>query len=82
MQAMNKMKNVRLLKVWSSDCERRNQLGEGQKRIILKRIVEPVTEMCNTTIVIKLKRNDQRVWKAGVITECLHRYVYVETKWH
>jgi hypothetical protein len=42
MQAMNKMENVRLLKVWSSDCERRNQLRDVQKRIVLKRIVEPI----------------------------------------
>jgi hypothetical protein len=49
---MNKMENVRLLEVWSSDCERRNQLRDVQKRIILKRIVGPIAEMymsCRTT---------------------------------
>jgi hypothetical protein len=44
MQAIyNKMENVTLLKVWSSDLERRNQLGDVQKIIILKRIVESIT---------------------------------------
>ena len=61
---MNKMENVRLLKLCSSYCERHNQLGDVQKRIILKIIVEPVAEMCISTIMTKLKRNDQRVWKA------------------
>jgi hypothetical protein len=36
------MENITLLRVWSSDVERRNQLGDVQKIIILKRIVEPM----------------------------------------
>jgi len=64
MQAMNKMENVRLFKICSSDCERRNQLGDVQKRIILQRIVESVAEMYMSTIITKLQRNGQRVWKA------------------
>ena len=31
--------------------------------------------MCIGTIIRKLKRNDQRFWKAWVITECLRLYV-------
>ena len=42
MRAINEMENVKLLEVFSSDCERRKQLGDVQKRIILKRIVEPI----------------------------------------
>jgi hypothetical protein len=51
MKAMNKTENVRLLKVCSSDCEWRKQLGDVQKRIMLQRIVEPVAEMCISTII-------------------------------
>jgi hypothetical protein len=39
MQAINKIENIGLFKVWSGD---RDQLGEVQKRIILKRIAEPI----------------------------------------
>jgi len=66
MWAVNKMENVRLLKVWSSNCERLNQLGDVQKRIILKIIVEPVASNVFS--------------KVCVITECLCLYVSVEPK--
>jgi hypothetical protein len=42
MQAINKMENASFLKIWSNDLEGRNQVGDIEKKIILKTIVEPI----------------------------------------